>query len=324
MVKALQPTDVYPCTTDKTTWSKDVSVEKLFGEYCSGKVFDHDQEMLMILAEKTKIHVRQALEGPCTTKYDHLSIGRRIRRRDPEDEIFPLKPVRPSMTEIGRVDYPAGRPDASFSTLPSLRNKHETNIPRLRSRTILINESASCVHSSDDRMRNLRGSFRQGLLLARKRRNTMHKSSKRIVLYEQRGPQRSSVMAPMTEINRSTHMEIFKGIATEFIEPCDKDDSASEAIGTDANVLLQERPELGLLPSTANTSSQSGMETQTLLSNAWCVSQAPWPVAAEERATRLCHRKDAYMAVKNLGGSWRLSNRLISSGGDHGDEELEL
>ena len=34
--------DIYPCTDDPSTWSENVSIDRLFGHLCSGRTFTHD------------------------------------------------------------------------------------------------------------------------------------------------------------------------------------------------------------------------------------------------------------------------------------------
>ncbi|KAF6814199.1 DNA repair protein [Colletotrichum plurivorum] len=45
LVNAFRPLDVWPCTVNPTDWLRDnISIRSLFGEYCSGDVFQHDLE----------------------------------------------------------------------------------------------------------------------------------------------------------------------------------------------------------------------------------------------------------------------------------------
>lgn len=48
LVAAFKPRDVFPCTVDEATWTPELSMETLFGEYCSGQSFRHDVEMMRI------------------------------------------------------------------------------------------------------------------------------------------------------------------------------------------------------------------------------------------------------------------------------------
>lgn len=46
LVQAFRPRDVHPCTVDELTWTPEVSMKALFGQYCSDDVFAHDREMM--------------------------------------------------------------------------------------------------------------------------------------------------------------------------------------------------------------------------------------------------------------------------------------
>jgi hypothetical protein len=46
LVAAFRPNDVFPCTVDEAHWSPDLSIQNLFGEYCSARTFRHDDEMV--------------------------------------------------------------------------------------------------------------------------------------------------------------------------------------------------------------------------------------------------------------------------------------
>jgi hypothetical protein len=46
LVAAFKPRDIFPCTVDEVTWTPELSMKALFGEYCSGRSFRHDAEMM--------------------------------------------------------------------------------------------------------------------------------------------------------------------------------------------------------------------------------------------------------------------------------------
>ncbi|KAL4907307.1 hypothetical protein BDW74DRAFT_176085 [Aspergillus multicolor] len=50
LIKAFRPRDIHPCTVDPLDWDEDISMETLFGQYCSGNAFVHDQHMRDMLA----------------------------------------------------------------------------------------------------------------------------------------------------------------------------------------------------------------------------------------------------------------------------------
>ncbi|KAI2093571.1 hypothetical protein LOZ36_000113 [Ophidiomyces ophidiicola] len=51
LVSAFRPRDVYPCTIDADTWCESISMEALFGKFCSDTIFLHDNEMRELVEE---------------------------------------------------------------------------------------------------------------------------------------------------------------------------------------------------------------------------------------------------------------------------------
>jgi hypothetical protein len=54
LINALKPKDVYPCTVDDETWNPNVSMRSLFGQFCSGGHFRHDDEMKEVYELRTE------------------------------------------------------------------------------------------------------------------------------------------------------------------------------------------------------------------------------------------------------------------------------
>lgn len=52
LVSALKPKDICPCTVDLETWNEDVSMEALFGELCSERIFAYDIENRILARER--------------------------------------------------------------------------------------------------------------------------------------------------------------------------------------------------------------------------------------------------------------------------------
>lgn len=48
LVKAFRPLDIIPCTVDESIWTPAVSMRSLFHDLCSGNIYRHDGEMLMV------------------------------------------------------------------------------------------------------------------------------------------------------------------------------------------------------------------------------------------------------------------------------------
>jgi hypothetical protein len=55
-VKAFRPQDIYQCVLDEETWAPDRSVQALFGQFCSGREFLHDVEMMTIYERRLADH----------------------------------------------------------------------------------------------------------------------------------------------------------------------------------------------------------------------------------------------------------------------------
>ncbi|KAL6699451.1 hypothetical protein J3F84DRAFT_392903 [Trichoderma pleuroticola] len=63
LVNAFKPRDIWPCTFHLETWQKNaMSIESLFGKYCSGNMFAHDMR-INNLAKEMRRHAREAPES---------------------------------------------------------------------------------------------------------------------------------------------------------------------------------------------------------------------------------------------------------------------
>jgi hypothetical protein len=54
LVAAFRPQDVFPCTVDEGHWAPGLSMETLFGEYCSVSTFRHDDEMTALYEARVR------------------------------------------------------------------------------------------------------------------------------------------------------------------------------------------------------------------------------------------------------------------------------
>jgi hypothetical protein len=54
LVAAFRPQDVFPCTVDEASWTPDLSMQSLFGQYCSTTTFRHDIEMVELYGAKVR------------------------------------------------------------------------------------------------------------------------------------------------------------------------------------------------------------------------------------------------------------------------------
>uniref|UniRef100_A0A0L0N3R6 Protein artemis n=1 Tax=Tolypocladium ophioglossoides (strain CBS 100239) TaxID=1163406 RepID=A0A0L0N3R6_TOLOC len=59
LVKTFQPKDIWPCTVDPEQWvEEDISIRSLFGECCSGQVFEHDLQMAAFAVEPAPVEAQ--------------------------------------------------------------------------------------------------------------------------------------------------------------------------------------------------------------------------------------------------------------------------
>jgi len=68
IVAAFRPRDVYQCVLDESTWTPTQSVQHLFGEFCSGTQFRHDEEMMQIY------HARLAEQAACEQHLHEMEV----------------------------------------------------------------------------------------------------------------------------------------------------------------------------------------------------------------------------------------------------------
>ncbi|KAJ5893396.1 DNA repair metallo-beta-lactamase [Penicillium taxi] len=71
LVTALKPYDIHPCTVDQSSWSENVSMERLFGHLCPGDNFSHD------------IHMHETLDEDYNTEHTRKR-ARYARNRSPK------------------------------------------------------------------------------------------------------------------------------------------------------------------------------------------------------------------------------------------------
>ncbi|KAL4961637.1 putative DNA repair protein [Aspergillus stella-maris] len=67
LVAAFRPRDIYPCTVDPKEWDESISMESLFGEFCSGNTFAHDRYMRVMVAEIGEPPRKRARRDPVSS-----------------------------------------------------------------------------------------------------------------------------------------------------------------------------------------------------------------------------------------------------------------
>ncbi|KAL9132034.1 MAG: hypothetical protein Q9217_000162 [Psora testacea] len=311
LVGALRPADVYPCTTDEESWSGEVSVRNIFGKYCSGSVFAHDQKMETLLHEKATCLPQKRRREPAEQHLRTLSEKENGGLRVEDNASRHVNMLRTTASSKGHIHSTVEQIDASIGaqSLPSLTNANERDsIPK----TADISP-ASQLYVPYRRMRKIRSTFLDYL----KDANQQEHDNRSVPL---NGSNQTLEAFGKQETSRIPS----EGSEAEPIRLRSEDDATCRTTTREGSFQLQQMPEPDSLPTTSNNGSNSHQETQVSLSDAAFDSQVSQPTAAEEQATRIQHRKEAYVAAKELSNSWRLQVSLVSSSGNHGEEELEL
>lgn len=95
LVAAFRPKDVFPCTVDTENWIPDMSMQSLFGEYCSGNAFRHDVEMMNLFEMRTRQqqretrHHTETQHSTQTTDEDGSPSPKMVKRRRKLDHTCP-------------------------------------------------------------------------------------------------------------------------------------------------------------------------------------------------------------------------------------------
>lgn len=92
LVAVFKPKDVVPCTVDESSWTPDLSMRSLFGDYCSADIFRHDIEMTEMYEariqrqQKEKRSLEETQQDSQTTDEPLLSSPVAVKRmRDVEE-----------------------------------------------------------------------------------------------------------------------------------------------------------------------------------------------------------------------------------------------
>ena len=305
---------MYPCTSDKKKWSNNTSVRNLFGEYCLGDIFAYDQMMEKLQNSKSEFQSRkrprEAAKPSSPTLSEEGSLD--VRVKDNEDRLINL--VRPSAAEKGHSVPRGGH------LLASSANRNEEGLFR----NTVDTSRASEISLLNTGIYKLRGSFLERIADARQQDSRSRSPTEVGVCgdgaFSQDGPHQISKLDQKGKISG----KLPQGNEVEPIELSDEDDAISETTAQGGPFLLRGMPEPNSLRESSDNLSQNTSDTQLSLSDAVFESQTSRPSAAEDRVTKTQHRKEAYKAPKEISDSKEGQGSLVSSGGNHGEEETEL
>ena len=308
MLSVLRPADVYPCTANEERWSYDMSVRSLFGNFCSGNVFAHDREMELLLHAKRNLHSRKRRRELGEPQTCTVLEEERDTTQDSNNKNYfaKLDPTSRSGESLSRSQ--AEGPNAASLFAQLLQSPIQCPEERSLQNAAGIG-STSPIPSPDTRMSKIRSNFLAPLI----------DGCDDLFSSTQKYQTMRSAKKPKMCKNPS------KGSEADPIELSDEDDAISESVAGERNFLVQRIPELNGQPDTCSGGSLDGANTQNSLSDAAFDSQTSGLVMREERAKIIQHRQEAYKAAKEFNnGLWKSQPALVSTGRDHGGEELEL
>jgi hypothetical protein len=129
LVEAFKPMDIFPCTIDELSWTREVSMRSLFGHLCCGNHFRHDDEMMKLYEARLSLEQRvkrgrEDTQDTQITEEEFLS-PKRIRSEETpamisQDCMKSGQPDTPKVDLTGAVDDPTllGKDQVS-SALPT-------------------------------------------------------------------------------------------------------------------------------------------------------------------------------------------------------------
>ncbi|EFZ02339.1 artemis protein [Metarhizium robertsii ARSEF 23] len=85
LVKVFSPKDIWPCTVDKQWVEKTITMESLFGKYCSKQIFEHDKQMAPLIAQEHEKRSREVrtpmVDSQCDTSFEVIPQSKRIQEQ---------------------------------------------------------------------------------------------------------------------------------------------------------------------------------------------------------------------------------------------------
>lgn len=135
LVSAFKPNDICPCTVNLDTWTEEVSMESLFGDLCSEKIFAHDAEN-RVAAKERKEHLaatwkrkRQVDDdgetqrsSPCTEQIsdDTFETAEETADQQQSGKDLKIRPVNQTATPLGSGNQLSEDPDTPDGRLKAI------------------------------------------------------------------------------------------------------------------------------------------------------------------------------------------------------------
>lgn len=126
LVAAFRPSDIYPCTVDDDRWTPAVSMRSLFGEFCRGDTFRHDDEMMKGYDLRQKSEVIHKRENSASQSDTDASDNDLISLNIPKPVCRNRKISGRTAEEIRETEGPAGK--RKQLDITNYTENHETGI----------------------------------------------------------------------------------------------------------------------------------------------------------------------------------------------------
>jgi len=140
LVAAFRPQDVFPCTVNEAAWTPDLSMQSLFGQYCSTSTFRHDAEMYELYELRTKQQQKDQFfqESTQDSQTSGLSAAKRLHTTEDVDRVnneseSPAEVLEHAESEFVEMDETT----ISSQVLTTTQNK------KARSETSVVSDSLS-------------------------------------------------------------------------------------------------------------------------------------------------------------------------------------
>ena len=288
----------------------------LFGHLCSGTKFAHDQEMGGLESQRA---AKRCLKRPRTPSESQETLSSQVDGLQaaplsagvPEEHPASICQTRsnsaskrPHFSEVEEAESISKDGDLAVDMIYPKRSIGELRRSFERPLDVSKEQSSLSSRATEFEMAGLRPS------------NGKHNGVSSQSGPKDAGPQRTPFQ-----------QAAFTGwsLAGTQAEPIELSDDMSSEYDSQAqgNFLLEDLPEPEEKLVNSDSNSQPAPETQLTLSDAAFESQLSI-MSPKSRVAQIQHRKQAYKSARDPNGAWAAEHSLVSSGADHGDEEVEL
>ncbi|PNP39794.1 hypothetical protein TGAMA5MH_08313 [Trichoderma gamsii] len=149
LVDAFRPKDIWPCTFHLESWrEKGISIESLFGQYCSGNIFAHDIKVDSL----TKRNIRPIVDEPDTQRQESCSSSVPSLADHASPRIsHALKPVANSVSErnVSSLQRASDVPYGEKRESTNAKKLAEPSEEQVEDASMLVQEWLSQCHTDN-------------------------------------------------------------------------------------------------------------------------------------------------------------------------------